>query len=222
MYILVSGFSGKMGTAIRKLGSELHNLRFHDIEKVDSKSKAEFDLIIDFSLPSFSSHALSKAIELELPILIGTTGHDKEFIRSIESASKKIPVLYEANFSKGIRLLKRTLHEFVNRNHTEVKLIRIFESHHLNKKDIPSGTALSLRDFLTSMFSSVDQTIEIYAQRANNIFGIHRIEFVLKNEEVISFLHNAESRDIFAHGAIEAGLWLVKQKPGIHQLENIN
>ncbi|URQ72465.1 hypothetical protein M9C84_01205 [SAR86 cluster bacterium] len=221
MHILVSGFSGKMGTAIRKLGSKLHNLRFHDIEKVCSKSEVEFDLIIDFSLPSFSSHALSKAIELELPILIGTTGHDEEFILSIESASKKIPVLYEANFSKGIRLLKRTLHEFVNRNYTEVKLIRIFESHHLNKKDIPSGTALSLRDFLASMFSS-DQTIEIYAQRANNIFGIHRIEIVLKNEEVISFLHNAESRDIFAHGAIEAGLWLVKQKPGIHKLENIN
>lgn len=221
MHILVSGFSGKMGTAIRKLGSKLHNLRFHDIENVCSKSEVEFDLIIDFSLPSFSSHALSKAIELELPILIGTTGHDEEFILSIESASKKIPVLYEANFSKGIRLLKRTLHEFVNRNHTEVKLIRIFESHHLNKKDIPSGTALSLRDFLASMFSS-DQTIEIYAQRANNIFGIHRIEIVLKNEEVISFLHNAESRDIFAHGAIEAGLWLVKQKPGIHKLENIN
>lgn len=221
MHILVSGFSGKMGTAIRKLGSKLHNLRFHDIEKVCSKSEVEFDLIIDFSLPSFSSHALSKAIELELPILIGTTGHDEEFILSIESASKKIPVLYEANFSKGIRLLKRTLHEFVNRNYTEVKLIRIFESHHLNKKDIPSGTALSLRDFLASMFSS-DQTIEIYAQRANNIFGIHRIEIILKNEEVISFLHNAESRDIFAHGAIEAGLWLVKQKPGIHKLENIN
>ena len=210
-----------MGTAIRKLGSKLHNLRFHDIENVCSKSEVEFDLIIDFSLPSFSSHALSKAIELELPILIGTTGHDEEFILSIELASKKIPVLYEANFSKGIRLLKRTLHEFVNRNYTEVKLIRIFESHHLNKKDIPSGTALSLRDFLASMFSS-DQTIEIYAQRANNIFGIHRIEIVLKNEEVISFLHNAESRDIFAHGAIEAGLWLVKQKPGIHKLENIN
>ena len=118
-------------------------------------------------------------------------------------------------------MLKRTLHEFVNRNYTEVKLIRIFESHHLNKKDIPSGTALSLRDFLASMFSS-DQTIEIYAQRANNIFGIHRIEIILKNEEVISFLHNAESRDIFAHGAIEAGLWLAKQKPGIHKLENIN
>ena len=210
-----------MGTAIRKLGSKLHNLRFHDIENVCSKSEVEFDLIIDFSLPSFSSHALSKAIELELPILIGTTGHDEEFILSIESASKKIPVLYEANFSKGIRLLKRTLHEFVNRNYTEVKLIRIFESHHLNKKDIPSGTALSLRDFLASMFSS-DQTIEIYAQRANNIFGIHRIEIVLKNEEVISFLHNAESRDIFAHGAIEAGLWLFKQKTGIHKLENIN
>ena len=221
MYILISGYAGKMGTAIRKLGSKLHNLRFHDIEKVCSKSEVEFDLIIDFSLPSFSSHALSKAIELELPILIGTTGHDKEFILSIESASKKIPVLYEANFSKGIRLLKRTLVEFINRNHTDVKLIRIFESHHLNKKDIPSGTALSLRDFLASMFPS-DQTIEIYAQRANNIFGIHRIEIVLKNEEVISFLHNAESRDIFAHGAIEAGLWIVKQKPGIHQLENIN
>ena len=210
-----------MGTAIRKLGSKLHNLRFHDIEKVDSKSEVKFDLIIDFSLPSFSSHALNRAIELELPILIGTTGHDKEFVHSIESASKKIPVLYEANFSKGIRLLKSTLQEFVSRNHTEVKLIRIFESHHLNKKDIPSGTALLLRDFLASMFSS-DQTIEIYAQRANNIFGIHRIEIVLKNEEVISFLHNAESRDIFAHGAIEAGLWLVKQKPGIHKLENIN
>lgn len=211
-----------MGTAIRELGSKLHNLTFHDIKKVDSKSEVKFDLIIDFSLPSFSSHALNKAIELELPILIGTTGLDKEFIHSIELASKKIPVLYEANFSKGIRLLKKTLQKFASRNHLDVKLIRIFESHHLNKKDIPSGTALLLRDFLASIFSNFDQRIEICAQRANNIFGIHRIEIVLTNEEVISFLHNAESRDIFAHGAIEAGLWLVKQKPGFHQLENIN
>ena len=133
-------------------------------------------------------------------------------MQSIKMASQKIPVLFEANFSKGIKLLKRTLNEFVNDNHAEVKLIKIFESHHLNKQDIPSGTAFLLKNFIASMLPNFHEKIEIYSKRANEIFGIHRVEIVLENEEVISFTHNAESRDIFAYGAIEAGLWLCQSK----------
>ena len=143
-------------------------------------------------------------------------------MQSIKMASQKIPVLFEANFSKGIKLLKRTIKGFLTDNHAEVKLIKIYESHHSNKKDIPSGTAFLLKNFISSILPNFDEKIEIYSKRANEIFGIHRVEIVLENEEVISFTHNAESRDIFAYGAIEAALWLLKQDPGYYELENVN
>ena len=211
-----------MGNAIRGLDTKFDNLTFYDIKKVDLESELKFDLIIDFSSSSFTSYLIEKALEFELPILIGTTGLDKSQMQSIKMASQKIPVLFEANFSKGIKLLKRTIKDFLTDNHAEVKLIKIYESHHSNKQDIPSGTALLLKNFISSILPNFDEKIEIYSKRANEIFGIHRVEIVLENEEAISFTHNAESRDIFAYGAIEAALWLLKQDPGYYELENVN
>ena len=211
-----------MGNAIRGLDIQFDNLTFYDIKKVDLESELKFDLIIDFSSSSFTSYLIERALEFELPILIGTTGLDKSQIQSIKMASQKIPVLFEANFSKGIKLLKRTIKGFLTDNHAELKLIKIYESHHSNKQDIPSGTALLLKNFISSILPNFDEKIEIYSKRANEIFGIHRVEIVLENEEVISFTHNAESRDIFAYGAIEAALWLLKQDPGYYELENVN
>ena len=211
-----------MGNAIRGLDTKFDNLTFYDIKKVDLKSELKFDLIIDFSSSSFTSYLIERALEFELPILIGTTGLDKSQMQSIKMASQKIPVLFEANFSKGIKLLKRTIKGFLTDNHAELKLIKIYESHHSNKQDIPSGTALLLKNFISSILPNFDEKIEIYSKRANEIFGIHRVEIVLENEEVISFTHNAESRDIFAYGAIEAALWLLKQDPGYYELENVN
>ena len=211
-----------MGNAIRGLDIQFDNLTFYDIKKVDLESELKFDLIIDFSSSSFTSHLIERALELELPILIGTTGLDKSQMQSIKMASQKIPVLFEANFSKGIKLLKRSIKDFLTDNHAEVKLIKIYESHHSNKQDIPSGTALLLKNFILSILSNFDEKIEIYSKRANEIFGIHRVEIVLENEEAISFTHNAEGRDIFAYGAIEAAFWLLKQDPGFYELENVN
>ena len=211
-----------MGNAIRGLDIQFDNLTFYDIKKVDLESELKFDLIIDFSSSSFTSYLIERALEFELPILIGTTGLDKSQMQSIKMASQKIPVLFEANFSKGIKLLKRTIKGFLTDNHAELKLIKIYESHHSNKQDIPSGTALLLKNFISSILPNFDEKIEIYSKRANEIFGIHRVEIVLENEEVISFTHNAESRDIFAYGAIEAALWLLKQDPGYYELENVN
>ena len=211
-----------MGNAIRGLDIQFDNLTFYDIKKVDLESELKFDLIIDFSSSSFTSYLIERALEFELPILIGTTGLDKSQMQSIKMASRKIPILFEANFSKGIKLLKRTIKGFLTDNHAELKLIKIYESHHSNKQDIPSGTALLLKNFISSILPNFDEKIEIYSKRANEIFGIHRVEIVLENEEAISFTHNAESRDIFAYGAIEAALWLLKQDPGYYELENVN
>ena len=176
-----------MGNAIRGLDIQFDNLTFYDIKKVDLESELKFDLIIDFSSSSFTSYLIERALEFELPILIGTTGLDKSQIQSIKMASQKIPVLFEANFSKGIKLLKRTIKGFLTDNHAELKLIKIYESHHSNKQDIPSGTALLLKNFISSILPNFDEKIEIYSKRANEIFGIHRVEIVLENEEVISF-----------------------------------
>ena len=85
-----------MGNAIRGLDIQFDNLTFYDIKKVDLESELKFDLIIDFSSSSFTSYLIERALEFELPILIGTTGLDKSQMQSIKMASQKIPVLCTA------------------------------------------------------------------------------------------------------------------------------
>lgn len=120
-----------------------------------------------------------------------------------------IPVFYSSNYSLGLFKLIQIL-KSSDLNHLEAT---IEETHHVHKKDAPSGTSLMLKDKLSV------QT-EIKSIREGDVFGVHTLFYKLDGE-TLSFTHTAESREIFAKGAISALNFLLKQPAGLYGMEEL-
>jgi len=161
------------------------------------------------------------------PILIGTTGLDAGHQRLIDDAATKIPVLQAANTSLGVNLLAHLVRDAAARLGPEWD-IEIVEMHHRHKADAPSGTALLLgRAAAEARGVSLDEVsdrgrdgitgprtaghIGFAALRGGSVAGEHQVIFAGEGER-IELGHRAESRAIFASGAVWAALWL-KDKP---------
>ena len=101
------------------------------------------DVVIDFSNPISTLKILKRCLDIKIPIIIGTTGFSDDEINKIKTAGKKIPILLAANFSTGINNLKDSLETFIKSLDQEMSCI-IEETHHIEKLDQPSGTAIEL------------------------------------------------------------------------------
>lgn len=171
-----------------------------------------FDAAIDFSLPEAFDAALALCVERGAAFVSGTTGLSAAQEQSIDAAAARIPLLWAANFSVGIALLlelveraARTLPEWD---------CDIVESHHVHKRDAPSGTALAL-----GAAAALGRGREPHyaSLRAGDIVGEHTIQFTGLGER-LELVHRATHRDLFAHGALRAALALVGRKAGRHRL----
>ncbi|PIR21770.1 MAG: 4-hydroxy-tetrahydrodipicolinate reductase [Deltaproteobacteria bacterium CG11_big_fil_rev_8_21_14_0_20_45_16] len=173
--------------------------------------------IIDFSTPSTSESVLAKALEAKCPLVVGTTGWgSEEKRRSIYSAASKIiPVVLDSNFSVGIELLCQSLERLVNFSDSRIGILDI---HHEHKKDSPSGTAIKIQSRLKSAKPHAD--IQIQNFRIGEVAGEHRV-ILSWGDEYMEFTHRAQSRKIFANGAMRALDWAVKQAPGLYSMEDI-
>lgn len=201
MKILLIG-KGRMSIEFKKLYSN---------EIVDNfSSKEEFidydnlDGAIDFSYPELSISSANYCLKHHIPLVIGTTNLTDKQLQIIKDISKKIPICLDSNFSLGILKLKKCIDSLSS---CQFDKIIIREYHHVDKKDSPSGTALSLKKYLNKLFLN---SIEIMSFREGNICGMHSIEFINKGESII-LTHDAKSRSIFASGAYEA-LKILKNK----------
>ena len=175
-------------------------------------SLKEADVIIDFSSPEGTLSALNAAQQNDLPLVIGTTGLTEEIEEKIKSVSAFTPVLYSPNFSFGIALVLKILPEIV-KNITGNCSYKIIESHHIHKKDSPSGTAIKLAE-------SINPNVTIESIREGDVIGEHRIFFNLEGE-TLELRHEALSRDAFAHGALIAAKFLVNKQAGLYTLMDL-
>ena len=175
------------------------------------------DIIIDFSSPKSSMKILQLAKSKEIPILIGTTGFSEDDFKEIEIASTQIPVLFAPNTSSGIAILKNILNKSKNL-FSEDNEFSISETHHVEKKDSPSGTALDLQREITSVYPEAKVAIESY--REGNNPGEHTVSITLDNE-IIEFTHRAENRSIFALGALKGAVWLTDRPAGLYSMGDI-
>ena len=175
------------------------------------------DIIIDFSSPKSSMKILQLAKIKEIPILIGTTGFSEEDFKEIEIASTQIPVLFAPNTSSGIAILKNILNKSKNL-FSEDNEFSISETHHVEKKDSPSGTALDLQREIISVYPEAKVAIESY--REGNNPGEHTVSITLDNE-IIEFTHRAENRSIFALGALKGAVWLTVRPAGLYSMGDI-
>lgn len=229
--ILIHGASGRMGQALLRLAAECDDLvpvaavsRAQPAQRVvdgvphfaisELHGVPAFDVAIDFSLPQGFDTILALCIERGAALVSGTTGLEASQRAALQQASARIPAMWAANFSLGVAVLG----ELVERAAAALPGwdCDIVESHHVHKKDAPSGTALALG-------ASAEQggAAPRYASlRAGDIVGEHFVQFTGMGER-IELNHRATNRDIFARGALHAATRLPGRAPGLYRLRDL-
>ena len=228
--IVIHGASGRMGQALLRLAADRTDLQVvaavsrkvesRAIDGVPQFASSElsglppFDVAIDFSLPEGFDGILAACVERDAALVSGTTGLTPEQREAIVAAAARIPVLWAANFSLGVAVLSELVERAASALHGWD--CDIVESHHVHKKDAPSGTALALG-------GSAEQggAQPRYASlRAGDIVGEHLVQFTTLGERV-ELVHRATNRDIFARGALHAASRLAGRGAGQYQLRDL-
>lgn len=212
--IYINGVSGKMGTNLLKLCANDKNIKICDDLNDDS-----LEVIIDFSHPDSTLKLLKSLPTQKISLIIGTTGLKEEHFQYIEEISKDKRVLIAPNLSKGISVFKNTIVEFIKANDKELHCL-IEETHHDQKIDSPSGTAIELKKIIQSNNTkNLIADIEIISKRTGKIFGIHEIIFY-KDTKKIQFKHESNSRNIYSDGALQAAHWIKDKEEGLYSFED--
>lgn len=188
------------------------------------------DAIIDFSHPDNLKVVGTYAENHPVALVFATTGYSEEQIDYIKKLSTKNPVVYTANCSLGVTVLAKVLGE-IGKVLSDTFDIEIIEKHHNQKLDSPSGTAKMLVDAVDpeKEFTRVygregngkrEKEIGIHAIRGGNIVGEHTVIFA-GEDEILEFSHIANSKQIFANGAVRAAKYAVSQSPGLYNMNNV-
>ena len=192
------------------------------------------DVLVDFSAPAALQSSLDRAVSAGVPILIGTTGLDDLADQRIAEAAKSVAVLRAANTSIGVNLLAELVQRAAGVLGPEWD-IEITETHHRLKADAPSGTALMLGNAAADGRGGELQaergrdgtglkrqsgTIGFASLRGGTVAGDHDVLF-LGPEERLILSHRAESRMIFARGALAAARFLVGKPAGIYSMRDV-
>ena len=203
-----------MGQAIQAQCERLTDIEVSDFQLREFDSNS-ISALIDFSSPDGFTVALNFCKENKIPFISGTTGLSDKHLESLSAAKKIIPILIASNMSLGIANLKSAIEKYLITINTTVKC-KIVEIHHTKKKDSPSGTAIEIVKFLENYYANkIDGLIDVESHRIGNTFGIHRVE--LKSEEgITNFQHIANSRDVFAKGALQAARSINSMEIGEH------
>ncbi len=187
--------------------------------------------MIDFSYPGNLEMVLAHAVKKGLPLVIGTTGLSAEQGDAIRAASDMIPIVWANNFSTGVTVLAR-LARMAAQALGEDFDIEITETHHNKKEDAPSGTAKMLLGAVDphGEYAVVNgregrpgkrgREIGMHALRGGTVAGAHSVYFFGGMEE-IELRHRADSREIFARGALRAAAFAAKAGPGLYDMEDV-
>ena len=242
--IIINGYSGSMGKVLTKCANEDSELEivcgaskddldvpfktYHKMSEVEELA----DVIIDFSHHSTIEDTLSYAIKNKTPIVIATTGFNDEELTKIKKASNIIPIFHSSNMSLGVNVLVKLVKEAAKSlNGFDIEII---EKHHNKKLDAPSGTAVMIANGVKEVLPDSEyiygrhgrsdkrssNEIGIHAIRGGTIVGEHTTIFA-GHDEVVEIKHSAQSKDIFAKGAIAAAKFLVKQEAGYYNMNNM-
>jgi len=213
---LMECISSKKNINVGKKFSEFTDLDF-ELTLKDSLAETEVaDVLMDMSSPKFFEEIVKYCKSKKVPLILASTGHSEEQIDILRELSQIVPIMHAPNLSVGINLVKKILNFYLLDD--LANSIEIIETHHKNKLDSPSGTAIELRNLIESKNSEVK--ISVKSIRDEDSVGIHTIKLNMANE-TIEITHRANSRKIFAKGAITAVHWIKTQKPGLYSLGNI-
>ena len=175
------------------------------------------DVLVDFSAPAALETSLERAMSSAVPILIGTTGLNEAADKAIAAASREVAILRAANTSVGVAVLADLVERAAKALGPEWD-IQISETHHRHKVDAPSGTALMLGAAAEHARGS---GVAGYASvRGGTVAGDHDVLFLGPDERLI-LSHRAESRMIFARGALVGARFLVDKPAGLYSMRDV-
>ena len=242
--VAISGSTGRMGKALIKAigqnedfelvggvaGQENKNIgkdlgEIAEVEKIGIPLSSnlydlseEIGVLIDFSEAKFSLKAVEYSKNLHIPLVLATTGYEDEDLNMIRKASQFTPLLQASNTSLGIAFLKKII-DLTSDSFSYFDNLEILETHHQDKKDSPSGTALDLANFLSERIKGKD-SIPIESQRTGDTAGEHKI-ILSKEAERIELTHKALDRSIYAKGALAGAKWLNSKPNGLYSMSDI-
>lgn len=244
--IILSGFNGAMGKNLIEIIEENENLNISCGVDRSSNSRYLFDQFVSFEddgikgdvIIDFSHYTLVPALldfcqKTKTPAVICTTGLSDETNERINELSKEIPLFLSGNMSLGINLMI----DLIKKASAILSYdfdVEIIEKHHNKKVDSPSGTALMLANAIKETANNKHfihgrsgndslrdkEEIGIHAIRGGTIVGEHQVIFA-GTDEIIEIHHKAQSKKVFAKGAIKAAVFLKDQKPGLYDMSSV-
>lgn len=206
MNIAVFGAKGRVGKAVVGL-SQGHNVWQIDRDFCENPL-SYVDVVIDFSLPSVTNQVVKFCEKHHCPLVTGVTGRNAEQQRLVENLAHHVSVVAMDNFSKGIALLAQIC-QYVSQNcNWDCEIV---ETHHVGKKDSPSGTAKMLAGKIAKARGEFCH-VAIHSLRVGSNFGQHQVVFATQGES-LTITHQAENVEIFAKGALQKAMEIVKNRP---------
>ncbi len=212
---------GKLGVNVSSSLSEMIN---------------DFDVLIDFTVPSATLENIATCKEANKKIVIGTTGFSDQEKTIISEAAEQIGVIFAPNMSVGVNLCFKLLETAAKVLGDDVD-IEVIEAHHRHKIDAPSGTALRMGEVVADVLGRDLAECAVYGRegvtgerdrktigfetiRAGDIVGDHTVLFAAEGERV-EITHKASSRMTFASGAVRAAAWIGQRQKGLYDMQDV-
>lgn len=246
--LILCGCNGKMGAAVQNFVNQREDCTIVAGVDISGKANEAFpvyksigevketaQVVVDFSHPA----ALSSILEYcrnhtGVAAVLCTTGYSAEQTQEINEAAKELPLFYSRNMSLGINLLIELAKkaEAVLGDAFDVEIV---EMHHNQKIDAPSGTALMIADAINQVRDDTmtyvydrhsqrkkreKKEIGLHSVRGGTIVGEHQVIFAGQSE-VITLSHSAQSKELFAAGAVNAAVYMAGKDPGLYDMSHL-
>jgi len=244
--IFLNGCNGRMGKVITEMVSSREDIIIAAGSDANTQAssfpvyscildaKEEYDVIIDFSHISAFEKVIQAAYDQKRPLVMCTTGLSEDNKQALIRLADTVAVFYSGNMSLGINVLICLAQKAASILYPEFD-IEIIEAHHNQKLDAPSGTALMIADKVNQTLDNKleyvydrhdvlkkreKKEIGLHSIRGGNIVGEHSIMYI-GPEEVITISHSAQTRNVFARGAVAAAKFLDKKSPGLYSMDDL-
>ena len=192
------------------------------------------DALVDFTVPGASREHADLAATAGVPYVVGTTGFGEEGLADLRAASESTAVLKASNFARGVQALLRVVEAGVEA--LPGYDVELTETHHSGKRDAPSGTANTILEAVAAARDGggdlqptygregehrrEETEVGVHVRRAGNVRGEHEL-LLAGNDEVLTLTHRAESRRVFAAGAVDAAEWLAGRELGWYDFADV-
>jgi 4-hydroxy-tetrahydrodipicolinate reductase len=237
--LIITGSKGRMGRAL--LSCAAHDSNLQVVGQIDQGDDlrsvvGQGDVVIDFSSHCSTAGIAALCAQHKKAMVIGTTGHSDEAKFRISIFKSQIPIVLASNFSTGVNALF-----WLTRKAAEILGpafdLEVVEMHHRLKPDAPSGTAKTLAEILAEVRQQqlekvlrhgrsgivgerTATEIGMHSVRGGDVVGDHTVIFAGSGER-LELTHKASSRETFANGALRAAQWVLKQQPGLYDMQDV-